>query len=224
MELIDYIVQIVGMIIPLVILILKINHGNKKNRDIYKEDFRTVQNEVHLLRKDINGILIDRDFRKTLRNTIMDHVSTYAKINHGSSQQIKSILMFWGDEIDALAARWYNSEYRGVKNKKEMIVYLMGWIKGRLSIAKHFINDEIKGVKLTHDRDKKGLLFSEWVEKNNLYAQFEILVGALAKNGYVDQEEILEEFTDFIDKFFELFLALCLSWKTLERKVYEDIS
>ena len=216
--------QAATITIPLIIALAKMHYDYKKNRNLYKEDFRTVQNEVHLLRKDITGILVDRDFRKDLRNSIMNHVAMYVKINNGSSQKVKNILMFWGDEIDALASRWYNSEYRGVKNRVKMTVYLLDWIKGRLSVAKHFINDEIKGVKTEHDRDKTGILFAEWIEKNNLYAKFEILAGTLAKNGYNDNEEIIKEFTEFIDTYFELFLNLVLTWNMLKTKVYEDYS
>jgi len=224
MELIDYIIQTITVALPLVLALLKVHYDYKKNRGLYKEDFRTVQNEVYLLRKDINGILVDRDFRKDLRNAIMNHVAMYVKVNNGSSQKVKNILMFWGDEIDALASRWYNSEYRGVKNRTKMTLYLLDWVKGRLSVAKHFINDEIKGVRIEHDRDKTGILFSEWLEKNNLHAKFEILSGILAKNGYTDNEEIIKEFTEFIDDYFESFLNLVITWNLLKNKVHEDFS
>lgn len=220
----EYIIAITAFVATMSGLFGKIHWDSKRIKTHFKLEFTAVKNEVHLLRRDINGILIDRDFRKALRNSIMNHVAMYVKVNKGSSRKVKNILSFWGDEVDALASRWYNSEYRGVENNKKMTLYLMDWVKGRLSVAKHFLNDEIKGVRIEHDRDKTGILFSEWIEKNNLYAQFEILIGALAKNGYAEEDEILIEFTEFIDKFFELFLSLVLSWKLLKEKVYEDYS
>ena len=227
-EYFKYIIQIVVLISTLVGVMARMGWKFKKNEErfahILKEEFRDTQNEVALLRRDVNKVIIDRDFRKTLHNTIMDHVSTYIQINNGSSQSVKNILSFWGDEVDALASRWYNSEYRGVKNRKNMIKYLKSWLDGRLSIAKHFINDEIKGVKLEHDRDKCGILFAEFIVKKNLHAQFEVLIMTLAKNGYTENEEILKEFTEFIDHYFELFLALVGTWKLMKTKVYEDYS
>lgn len=220
----EYIIAITGLLTVVPGLFYKIHWDSRKTRSMFKEDFKKVQNEVHLLRRDINGILIDRDFRKSLRNSIMNHVAMYVKINKGSSRKVKNILTVWGKIISAFASCWYNSEYRGVENHKEMTVFLMDYIKGELSIIKHFLNDEIKGVRIEHDRDKTGILFSEWIEKNNLYAQFEILVGALAKNGYDEEVDILKEFTEFIDKFFELFLACVLSWQGLKQKIYEDFS
>lgn len=221
MELLE---QIGSVVIPLIIALLKINWDYRKNRERYTKDFNSLANEVHLLRSDMTSVTVDRDFRKSLRNTIVSHVAMYVKINKGTPRKVKNILTVWGKFINALASCWYNSEYRGAENYKEMTVFLMDWIKGELSMIKHFLNDEMKGVKIEHDRDQTGLLFSEWVEQNNLYAQLEILVGALAKNGYTDEEEILKEFTEFIDKFFELFLTYVLSWKLLKGKVYEDFS
>lgn len=220
----EYIIAITGLLTVVPGLFYKIHFDSRKTRDMFKEDFKKVQNEVHLLRRDFNKMSIDTNFRKALRNTIVGHVAMYVKINKGSSRKVKDILTVWGKIISALASCWYNSEHRGVENHKEMTIFLMDWIKGELSIIKHFLNDEIKGVRIEHDRDKTGILFSEWIEKNNLYAQFEILVGALAKNGYDEEADILKEFTEFIDKFFELFLTYLLSWKLLKEKIYEDFS
>ena len=219
---IELIIEITAFLGVVSALFGKLHFGTRKTRRLFNEEFSQVKNEVHLLRRDLNSMRIDRVFRESLRNTIVGHVAMYVRVNKGSSRKVKNILTVWGKIINALASCWYNSEYRGVENHKEMAIFLMDWIKGELSIIKHFLNDEIKGVKVVHDRDKTGILFSEWIEKNNLYAQFEILVGALAKNGYHDEEAILKEFTEFIDKFFELFLDHILNWRALKTKIYED--
>lgn len=189
---------------------------------ILKAEFHDTKHEVTELRRDINKVIIDRSFRKSLHNNIKAESTIFVQRNKGTAQKYKDILMFFGNEINELASNWYNSEFRGVENKKAMEELLNSWIEYRLGVANHFINATVKQVKLLTDRDRTGILFSEFIEKNGLYIQFEVLIGTLARNGFLDNDEIIKEFTDFIVDYFDKFLSLQLVWETLKDKVYED--
>ncbi len=228
MELIDYIIQLVALIVSLISVMGKVHLDYKKTNKnftkLLKEQFRGTENELMLLRRDFNNLMVDKDFRKNLRNAINNEVSTFVKINKGTPQKYKDILMFWGSEIDDLASRWYNSEFRGAKNKKKMEIYLEQWINGRILLANHFINSIIKGVKVLTNRDKEGLLFSELLVKYRFYIMFTVLISALSRNNFLDDEAIINEFTEFINEFFTSFLTHVQTWNLLQDKVYEDIT
>ncbi len=223
---IEFLIELIVLLLTLATVMARMGFKFKKNEErfsvILKAEFHDTKNEVTELRRDINKVIIDRSFRKSLQNNIKAEATIFVQRNKGTSQKYKDVLMFFGNEINELASNWYNSEFRGVENKKEMEKYLSSWIEGRLGVANHFINATIKQVKLLTDRDRTGILFSEFIEKNGLYIQFEVLIGTLARNGFFDNDEIIKEFTNFVVDFFDKFLSLQLVWDTLKNKVYED--
>ena len=84
------------------------------------------------------------------------------------------------------------------------------------------MNSSIRTVKKVTDHDTKGHLFSDFVKKNMLYNEFELLIMALSQNGFTEDKEVIEKFTDFIDRLFTKFADLVKVWNLLETRMHES--
>ena len=171
--------------------------------------------DVKMMLKDMQEA---DDFRNVLRNSIRESSDTFININRTLDSTFKNILQDYAKIIENISLRWYNSGYRGINNRNKMEKYLKNYLKSSLENTDHLINDSIRILKKTSDHDLRGCLFSDFIKKNGLYNEFELLIMSLCQNGFQDEKEVVDKFTDFIDRLFTKFADLVTIWNTLAAK------
>jgi len=159
----------------------------------------------------------DNDFRNKLRNAIRIKSSTIINANFGTNDKFKNILLSWEKEIEDFALIWFYSELRGKKDKDKMYKFLKPYIDNRIHVLSHIINNSVKEVRVLPSTDKKGILFSEFLDQYKVYNQIEVLIMVLSKNG-MTKHDVLETFECFIDDFYRAILVAVTLWITLEQK------
>lgn len=179
------------------------------------------QTDIKMILKDMQD---DTDFRNVLRNSIRGQSNDFVNINRVLDDNYKNILMEYAKITETISLRWYNSIYRGVENQDEMEEYLRNEVQRSLNKIDNLINTLIKKVKILTKHDKKGCLFSEYInsKENRLYVQFELLIMKLSENGFKNEDEIIKAFSNFLKKLFNKFSDLVKDWNELEEKRFED--
>lgn len=171
--------------------------------------------DVKTMLKDMQG---DTDFRNVLRNAIRMSSDTFINVNRTLDDTFKNVLQDYAKITENISLRWYNSEYRGIGNRDKMGKYLRNYLKASLKNTDNLIDSSIDILKRISNQDTKGCLFSYFIKKNGLYNEFELLIMALCQNGFDNEKEVVEVFTDFVDKLFTKFADLITIWNTLDKK------
>ena len=167
----------------------------------------------------------EKDFRKTLRDTILTTTDDYVNVNDTIDDCHKAILMEYGKITETISLRWYNSTYRGEENSDEMQEFLRNDINRVLKKTESMMNDSIKKVKVLVSQREKGSLFSEYInlKENRFYTEFELLILRLSENGFKNEDAIIKSFKKFLKRLFKKYSDLVKDWNELKEKHFEDI-
>lgn len=178
---------------------------------------QTVEIVINEIDNSLKKHLIDDDFRKGYRKSIKGISSDIIK-NPMLNQVYKTILVYWSEEIEKFGLNYYYSDIRKEKERNR---------RKYLEQGKHVIVDEFtKYVNSTEYAIKlfrsERVQFADFLMKNNVFGGLDILIMDLAKNGLNDQQ-LIDKFEDYIDKFADLFVSSCIVWEGLDKsKQFED--